>query len=100
VFDASPAAAMSAPGASPDDPVAPEDGDAKAGDATVSAVGQHAPVFEAERFDLGASEVKRVVPVAWTAGGRGHDAIARAPEHCMASGSSWISQRLRGRGLG
>ncbi|MFO0584143.1 MAG: hypothetical protein U0229_17860 [Anaeromyxobacter sp.] len=82
VLDASPAAAMATPGAISNDPVAPEDGDAKASDAAVPAVGKHAPVLEAERLDFGATKVKRVVPVAWTAGERGHDApVSPAHEH-------------------
>ena len=52
VLHASPAAAMAAPGAIADDPVAAEDGDAKAGDTAVPAVGEDAVMLEAERLDL------------------------------------------------
>jgi hypothetical protein len=68
VLHASPAAAMTAPGAIADDPVALEDGEAKAWDTAVPAVGENAVMLEAERLDLRAAEVNGVVAVAGTAG--------------------------------
>jgi hypothetical protein len=51
VLDASPTATLASPGAVPNDLVAPEDGDAEAGDAAVPAVGEDAAMLEAEGFD-------------------------------------------------
>ncbi|MFT3915235.1 MAG: hypothetical protein QM704_14280 [Anaeromyxobacteraceae bacterium] len=91
VFDASPAATMAAPGAIPNDPVAPVDRDAKAGDASVSTVGEHTAVVEAKRFDFGAAEMKRVVSVARPAGRRGHDAtVSPAHEHLGVAGPAVV----------
>jgi hypothetical protein len=79
VLHPSPAAAMAAPGAIADDPVAAEDGDAKARDTAVPAVGEDAVMLEAERVDLRAAEVNDVVAVARTAGrrGNGHEQAAQ-----------------------
>jgi hypothetical protein len=91
VLHASPAAAVTAPGAIADDPPAVEDGDAKARDTAVPAVGEDAVMFEAECFDLRASEVNGVVAVAGTAGRRGNDApVAPANERLGIAGPAVV----------